>query len=89
MEKKTDYTYLVTAFRWGRRENHSYTVGIYHKKHAAITNAEKEADLRGGKYSCLVEKVHKNQDVSLSKETFIKPVHLAKGRFLDEGTDLM
>jgi hypothetical protein len=44
--------YTVHAFRWGDRENHSYIVGIYPKKHAAQKAAEIEEEYRGGKYSC-------------------------------------
>lgn len=50
--KQTVYT--VHAYRWGDRENHSYTVGVYSKKHAAMKAAEAERDWRGGKYECEV-----------------------------------
>lgn len=46
--------YTVHAYRWGDRECHSYTVGVYSKKHAALKAAETEADYRGGKYECEV-----------------------------------
>ena len=46
--------YTVHAYRWGDRECHSYSVGVYRKKHAALKAADKEADYRGGKYECEV-----------------------------------
>ena len=50
--KQTVYT--VHAYRWGDRERHSYTVGVYSKKHAALKAAETEEEWRGGKYRCEV-----------------------------------
>ena len=46
--------YTVHAYRWGDRERHSYSVGVYSKKHAALKAAEAEAEWRGGKYECEV-----------------------------------
>ena len=46
--------YTVHAYRWGDRECHSYSVGVYGKKHAALKAAETEQDYRGGKYECEV-----------------------------------
>ena len=46
--------YTVHAYRWGDRECHSYTVGVFGKKHAALKAAETEEDYRGGKYECEV-----------------------------------
>lgn len=46
--------YTVHAYRWGDRECHSYSVGVYSKKHAALTAAQTERDYRGGKYECEV-----------------------------------
>lgn len=46
--------YTVHAYRWGNRENHSYIVGVYSKKHAALMAANTEEDFRGGKYVCEV-----------------------------------
>lgn len=80
--------YLVTAYRWGEREAHSYFVGMYDKKHRAIKNAEAEADLRGGKYSCLVEEISMNTDTSLKVSSKCKSIYLAKGRILN-GTNLI
>ncbi len=46
--------YTVHAYRWGDRELHSYSVGVYSKKHAALKAAQAEWDYRGGKYECEV-----------------------------------
>lgn len=46
--------YTVHAYRWGDRELHSYLVGVYKKKHAALKCAEAEEQWRGGKYECEV-----------------------------------
>ena len=52
MTKPTIYT--VHAYRYGDRERHSYSVGVYSKKAAALKAAQIETDYRGGKYSCEV-----------------------------------
>jgi hypothetical protein len=46
--------YTVHAYRWGDRENHSYLVGVYSKKLAAIKAGEATTEWRGGKYECEV-----------------------------------
>ncbi|MCG7985018.1 MAG: hypothetical protein JAY90_19990 [Candidatus Thiodiazotropha lotti] len=46
--------YTVHAYRWGDRENHSYSVGVYSKKHEALSASEAEKEYRGGKYECEV-----------------------------------
>lgn len=48
--------YIVTAYRWGDRSNHSYTVCVFNSKHMAIECANNHAIYRGGKYECVVEK---------------------------------
>lgn len=47
--------YIVTAYRWGERENHSYVLGAFFKKHSAIKCADEHTKYRGGKYACSVE----------------------------------
>lgn len=42
--------YIVTMYRWGDRENHSYVHGVYNKKQKAIDKALEEQICRGGKY---------------------------------------
>lgn len=46
--------YTVRACRWGDKESHSYIVGVYSKKAAALKAAQTERDYRGGKYECEV-----------------------------------
>lgn len=48
--------YTVNAYRFGNRERHSYCVGVYSKKRAALAAAVMEEDYRGGKYECEVLK---------------------------------
>lgn len=50
--KQTVYT--VHAYRWGDPEMHSYIVGVYTKKQAALNAATTEEEYRGGKYECEV-----------------------------------
>ena len=58
MSKKV---YVVTAYRFGDRERHSYIVGIYDTEATAILASEDEENFRGGKYLCeiLQSKVYK------------------------------
>ena len=51
MKKKI---YTVIAIRHGNREPHSYIVGVYTKKNAAINAAKEEDEYRGLKYRCSV-----------------------------------
>lgn len=44
--------YVITAYRWGNRENHSYVVGISFEADQARAMATEEEDERGGKYAC-------------------------------------
>lgn len=44
--------YIVTAYRWGDYECHSYVVGVFDSKEFASQQAEYEQDRRSGKYTC-------------------------------------
>lgn len=46
--------YTVHAYRWGDRQRHSYTVGVFADEGSALQAAIEEEDLRGGKYVCEV-----------------------------------
>lgn len=46
--------YTVHAYRWGDREKHSYSVGVYTDEKKALEIAEAESEYRGGKYECEV-----------------------------------
>lgn len=48
--------YIVTAYRWGDREDHSYNIGVFQDKHKAQQVAESHCEYRGGKYACVVDK---------------------------------
>lgn len=52
--------YIVTAYRWGERERHSYNLGVFTKKEKAQKVADSHRDYRGGKYACIVEKCNVN-----------------------------
>jgi len=58
---KENEMYVVIAYKYGDREKHSYTVGIFDKKHAAKTCADSHTDYRGGKYACVVERCFMNR----------------------------
>lgn len=58
---KDNEVYIVNAYKWGDREGHSYTVGVYQKKHKAQQVADSHCDYRGGKYACVVEKTFINR----------------------------
>lgn len=53
---KENEIYIVTSYRWGEREKHSYNIGVFTKKEKAIEIADSHRDYRGGKYACVVEK---------------------------------
>lgn len=46
--------FVVTAYRWGHRDNHSYVVGCSDELEHAKQLAESHMDWRGGKYGCEV-----------------------------------
>jgi hypothetical protein len=65
--------YVVTAYRWGDREKHSYVVGVFDNEENAIKEAKLETEWRGGKYECEVRSMelndslkYKNYDVVLA-----------------------
>lgn len=45
---KPRLVYIVTMYRFGDRENHSYVLGVYSKKEKAILEANDEKEFRGG-----------------------------------------
>ena len=46
--------FVVTAYRWGDKEGHSYVVGVFDTEELAIAQAKMEKEWRGGKYECEV-----------------------------------
>jgi hypothetical protein len=64
-----DKIYVVTMYRWGERENHSYVLGAYTKKALAISEADKEEQNRGAKYIAEILEYNPNEtDPEKAKE---------------------
>lgn len=69
--------YVVIAYRWGQRENHSYTLGVFNKKAQAIKCADSHTEYRGGKYGCAVESCTLNSFTN-DDDDYIKEVYKTK-----------
>ena len=52
--------YIVTAYRFGDREGHSYVVGAFDNEETALKQAKLEREWRGGKYQCEVRSMELN-----------------------------
>lgn len=50
----TPKIYVVSAYRWGLRDCHSYVVGAKMSRDEAVTLADAHVEYRGGKYGCEV-----------------------------------
>lgn len=59
---KKNKFYVVNAYRWGERENHSYFVGICNRKEKAIKMAKEHEGDRGLKYECEVIECNMNDN---------------------------
>lgn len=55
--KKGDLIYVVTAYRWGDRKDHSYPIGITCRLEKAKEMANSHTNYRGGKYECIVYEI--------------------------------
>ena len=55
--------YVVTAYRFGDRELHSYVVGAFDVAEKAIKHAKLETEWRGGKYECEVRSMELNDSL--------------------------
>jgi hypothetical protein len=53
--------YVVIAYRFGKREKHSYTLGVFTTKYSAKKCADTHTNYRGGKYACVVESCMLNE----------------------------
>jgi hypothetical protein len=53
--------YIVTAYKYGDRNAHSYVVGAFEKKAKALTTADSHTVYRGAKYGCVVDEVGLNE----------------------------
>ena len=52
--------YVLTAYRWGSIENHSYVCGVFESKEDAQLAANREMLWRGGKYDCMIAEMEMN-----------------------------
>ena len=52
--------YLITAYRWGDCENHSYVVGAFDTYEQALKRSREEEQHRGGKYECEIAEITLN-----------------------------
>lgn len=64
--------FVVTMYRWGNPEKHSYVLGVFSKKSQAIRAAGIEEHGRGGKYDAEITKV--KLDTLLYNKGFNKEV---------------
>jgi hypothetical protein len=71
--------YIVTAYRWGDREEHSYVVGVFDNEENSIKQAKLETEWRGGKYTCEVRSMELNE--SLKYKNYDVVLALPKTRF--------
>jgi hypothetical protein len=55
--------YIVEAFRWGDKENHSYVIGCWDNIELAKKAAIEHAEYRGGKYQCIVNQSKLNEEM--------------------------
>jgi len=46
--------YVVVMYRWGDRQKHSYVLGVWTRREAALKSADDEEVYRGGKYEAEV-----------------------------------
>lgn len=59
---KLSTVYVVTMYRFGDREKHSYVLGVWSDKAEADKHANAEVDYRGGKYKADVLEVVVNAE---------------------------
>lgn len=59
--KQTFKIYVVTAYKFGERDNHSYVVAAFTSKDKAIECADHHTKYRGDKYACHVEELLNNE----------------------------
>lgn len=50
--------FVVSAYRWGLRDCHSYVVGVRDELESAKALADAHVEYRGGKYGCEVVECH-------------------------------
>ncbi len=80
MSTKNKRTFIVTAYRGGARDKHSYVVGAFSTKEAAIKCAETHVPYRTGIYSCEVTSCVMDE-FDNEKDYYTRLEHKEKGRF--------
>jgi len=60
--------YIVTMYRNGMRDNHSYVLGAYTKKALALSEADREENDRGGKYLSEILEYNPNETNTQPRE---------------------
>lgn len=76
--------FVVTAYRWGQRQNHNYLVCVCNTLVEAKEAADKEASYRGGKYGC---EVVETSIQGWSEEPSSEVVYYARGITCEEGKE--
>jgi hypothetical protein len=64
--------YVVTMYRCGDREKHSYVLGIYSTKTSAMQYANTEEEYRGNKYEAEILKFKIDADDAQEFPKYIK-----------------
>ena len=59
--------YLIIAYRWANRNDHSYEIGYFGELNEATKKAEQETYFRAGKYSCVVFDIRENKAVHITE----------------------
>jgi hypothetical protein len=70
--------YTVQAYKYGQRDGHSYIVGVYTRKHAALKAADAEEVYRGNKYICEVCETEPNSSKWDKEPKVIKALEVAQ-----------
>ena len=55
--------FVVTAYRWGKRDSHSYVVGVYGDVKDALAFADNEESFRSNKYVCEIVEMIINSSI--------------------------
>jgi hypothetical protein len=55
--------FVVTAYRWGSRKDHSYVVGVFESADIALTSATNEESFRSNGYVCEVVEMRMNYSI--------------------------
>jgi hypothetical protein len=75
--------YVVTMYRWGDRESHSYVHGIYDDRDLAFRMAQEEKEYRGGnKYYPEILLFEKNTPLSSEDDNCYETLLELKSRYL-------